>query len=175
MQLDPKRLFHLVKGERYTEQVVSITVIGSYPWGTEETKDVWAEWVPDWGEPQLFERHSYGKEQIIDATLHSAIYEILNENTPQTLSIMTGDGNTNKGGSTFPKVIQSASNKDWKVEMWSWKLSTSNIYYDMHQQWENLHLYYFDDYLSEISIPNPATKIKVQCFFLFRSYFSNLP
>jgi hypothetical protein len=39
-----------------------------------------------------------------------------------------GDGNSNNGASMFPDCVEKALRQGWKVEVWSWKRSTSQVY-----------------------------------------------
>jgi hypothetical protein len=47
---------------------------------------------------------------------------------PHTLVLLTGDGNSNNGASRFPDCVEKALRQGWKVEVWSWKRSTSQVY-----------------------------------------------
>jgi hypothetical protein len=70
----------------------------------------------------------------VDDRLHELMLQDITSTSPhnRTLVLMSGDGNDNNGAATsFPVVIRQAIEKGWKVELWSWKRNTSEIYNQM--------------------------------------------
>jgi hypothetical protein len=113
-------------------QPIRKVVIGSTP-----SKDsiVWERWrEAGWTDVRILERildvDGRNVEQAVDDVLHAAMSQdiMLSYPKPRTLVLLTGDGNANGGYTSFPGVIQSALMRGWLVELWSWDISTANIY-----------------------------------------------
>lgn len=87
-----------------------------------------------------------GPEDMVDDTLHARICFDLLTHEPttrhgRTLVLVTGDGNDHHGANNFPFCVQSALNKGWVVEMYSWRNRCARIYHN----WQELKLFYLDD------------------------------
>lgn len=50
------------------------------------------------------------------------------QRVPPTLVLVSGDGNRNNGGSTFPECCAYALQLGWAVEVWAWKHQTSSAF-----------------------------------------------
>lgn len=71
------------------------------------------------------------QEEAVDDVIHAGIQEDIMKDygkTPRTLAILTGDGNVNKGRTSFPSVIEAALLRGWYVELWTWKRQTKSLY-----------------------------------------------
>jgi len=64
-----------------------------------------------------------GKESGVDDVLMLKIMSIAAKDygRPQTLVLVTGDGNSNEGRTNFPEVVEQWMVKGGNVELWSWK------------------------------------------------------
>ena len=71
-------------------------------------------------------------EETVDDVIHAAILRDVTKfgrhPTPRTLVILTGDGNSNGGHTSFPEVIEQALSVGFNVEVWCWKGSASAVY-----------------------------------------------
>lgn len=92
------------------------------------------------------------EEQINDDVLHAAMQSDILKDFPdkRTMIILTGDGNMNKGRTSFPTVIEQAlvkkSGNAWNVELYSWSRSTSAIFKKFHDAYpEHFALTYLND------------------------------
>lgn len=98
----------------------------------------------------LWERHGYtirrlppghnGREVGIDEAMHAQIYEWLEAEYPPhvqpVLALLTGDGNPNQGGTTFPRVIEAALRRGWHVELYTWRACTSAVLRTLAAQYD---------------------------------------
>lgn len=71
-----------------------------------------------------------GKEVGVDEALHATISNWLlresNRQAQHVLVLVTGDGNGNRGFTSFIDVIENAARKGWRVEIYSWRACTSD-------------------------------------------------
>lgn len=98
-----------------------------------------------------------GKEQAVDECLHSKILLTILTYEPaknQILVLATGDGNDNGGypNTSFPRCVQAALNKGWKVELYCWS-HTKNAVWDTIKKQSNggLTIINLDSYCKEIT------------------------
>ncbi|MBM3329324.1 MAG: NYN domain-containing protein [Calditrichaeota bacterium] len=62
------------------------------------------------------------REQTVDEMLHLRIANtILARPNPETLVLLSGDGRVSKTGTSFPGQLRFALQRDWKVEVYSWR------------------------------------------------------
>jgi hypothetical protein len=93
----------LERGKSYKDKVIS----ASFP---SSEHPVWTEWR-SLGYRTRVSGSRGGKEVFVDDSLHAGIFKvILSSRTPGTLILVTGDGNTNNGYSSFPEVIKTCFN-----------------------------------------------------------------
>lgn len=85
-------------------------------------------------------------EQGVDEVIHLKIGNtLLDEDTPGTLVILTGDGAITEQGSSFTKQVERAAKRQWKVEIWSWRSQLSPKLRDMRLRYPNYVTVYFLD------------------------------
>lgn len=129
--LNTGALLEIVRALRSLERVV---VVGSSP---AVDNPFWKQFG-DSSEIHVLSRRVVDDDTSIevgvDDKLHELMLQDINSTSPhnRTLVLMSGDGNDNYGAATsFPVVIRQAIEKGWKVELWSWKRNTSEIYNQM--------------------------------------------
>ncbi|MFQ1650271.1 NYN domain-containing protein [Aeromonas veronii] len=65
-------------------------------------------------------------EQGVDEIAHLKIANVLLDyDPPQTLILVTGDGNNSEFGTSFTKQAERALKRGWDVNIWSWKSQLS--------------------------------------------------
>jgi hypothetical protein len=65
-------------------------------------------------------------EQGVDEALHLKIANaLLDHEPPQTLVLVTGDGQASEQGTSFVDQAERAARRGWDVEVWSWKAGLS--------------------------------------------------
>ncbi|MDP8237956.1 MAG: NYN domain-containing protein [Candidatus Hatepunaea meridiana] len=63
------------------------------------------------------------REQAVDEMLHLSIADTILERTgPETIILLSGDGNESNTGTSFPQHLRYALKRNWKVEVYSWSL-----------------------------------------------------
>eukprot|EP01043_Picozoa_sp_COSAG02_P045325 COSAG02_NODE_4132_length_5739_cov_4.062057_3_plen_202_part_00 len=70
-----------------------------------------------------------------------------------TLVLVSGDGNRNNGGSTFPECCAYALQLGWAVEVWAWKNKTSSAFKRLKRRQEYrsaMTIRRLDEYETEI-------------------------
>jgi hypothetical protein len=66
-------------------------------------------------------------EQSVDEAIHLRISNLLlDEDTPGTIVVATGDGAQTDQGCSFTDQVVRAAKRGWKVEVWSWQSQLSN-------------------------------------------------
>jgi len=101
------------------------------------------------------------RELSIDEKIVGEAYQELAKDfsRQQTLIILTGDGAENHGWGSFKSVVQRAMLKGWKVELWCWSSSVSNVYRKFAQVYPgNFNLYQLDIYRHEIMIEDRSSR-----------------
>ena len=120
-------IVELVTGLRSAEQRVAV---GSIP---SRENPFWREWEQLNFKIYVMERvgaTGHTREQGVDDVLHAQMLQTVSSNysSPRTVVLLTGDGNSNYERTSFPEVLERAMINGWSVELWSWSLSTSNVY-----------------------------------------------
>lgn len=92
-------------------------------------------------------------EQAVDEMLHLKIANaILDNDPPQTLVIVSGDGRVSNYDTSFPKQAERALKRGWTVEVWSWRDQLSKAYERMVRQGvQNLTIHALDSYYESIT------------------------
>lgn len=107
------------------------------------------------------------KELFVDELIISAIsVKLLADNTgmPQHIILLTGDGNQNNNRPlNFPKIIISALEKGWTVELWTWKSHCSKYWYRITDAYKDkFTINYLDVHKKELKInDNYATVVEM--------------
>ncbi len=106
-------------------------------------------------------------DDAIQNQARKAILQFKSQQAVQTLCLVTGDGNENKGLGGFPEIVQSCllENDDaealgrggWKIEIWAWNRSTSRVYFDFEEQYPSVvRVRNFDAYQDFVLRPEPG-------------------
>eukprot|EP00047_Mylnosiga_fluctuans_P003452 m.229165 g.229165 ORF g.229165 m.229165 type:complete len:591 (-) comp11866_c0_seq1:339-2111(-) len=96
------------------------------------------------------------KESLVDDKMHAQILLAIADRdrypAPQTLILVTGDGNDNSGhgNTSFPKCAQLALSSSWQVEVWSWKQSLSAVYSEMARRNPQMGVRLLDTHIIEL-------------------------
>jgi hypothetical protein len=70
--------------------------------------------------------------------------------TPQTLVLLSGDGNSNYGRASFVDVVKNALERKWAVHLWAWSNSLSAVYRRMATANSSLHIFLLDGHAKTI-------------------------
>eukprot|EP01040_Poterioochromonas_malhamensis_P010333 gene10333-11240_t len=115
---------------------------------------IWKKWEELQYQVAYTIREPKNKEQFVDDALIAQIGSAIlgNESfpdSPQTLVLLTGDGNDNYGRASFFKTVQQALLHKWKVEIWTWSIACSENYKQLQKAYSGTGLFeliYLDDY-----------------------------
>jgi hypothetical protein len=89
---------------------------------------------------KVLARKEGGGEVGVDETLHAQILTAIvttpasRRETP-TLVLVTGDGNSNEGYSSFTTCAKAALQHGWRLELWAWNRSLSNTLRRLHLEY----------------------------------------
>jgi hypothetical protein len=146
-----RNLFELIEGGR---DVATRVMAGSIPPGNDA---LWEAARTQGYNTDLLRRVSADDgrlvEQAVDEMLHLKIANaILDHDPPQTLVILSGDGNMSNYDTSFPKQAERALKHGWSVEVWSWRDQLSKAYEKMVRQGvQNLTVHALDSYYESIT------------------------
>jgi hypothetical protein len=92
------------------------------------------------------------REVFVDDMIAGQIsHKILESgSTPQTLVLLSGDGNRNYGRASFVDVVKSALERKWAVHLWAWSNSLSAVYRRMATANSSLHIFLLDGHAETI-------------------------
>ena len=125
-ELDVKRLVHRVEARRNAKERV---VVGSHE--SERTATEWKKL----GYTVVADPRR-GKERFVDDALHAQLMRAASKSFDpgRVLLLVTGDGNSNEGRTTFPECVMAAMQNDWHVELYSWRQSLNKVYVELAEQ-----------------------------------------
>ena len=89
--------------------------------------------------------------------LHAQIYDMLLSSyhahiQQQVLVLVTGDGNTNNGQTSFPMVVERVLRAGWSVEIWSWERSLGRRFFEIQKIFpDRMTINYLDPYGANIT------------------------
>lgn len=136
-------LHQVILGDRHRSHLVAV---GSYPTGHSYVVSNYNCLISLGYSTKFFSRNC--EEHGVDDFILASIRErIKSRPSGEKIVIVTGDGNLNHGKDTFPKVIQSALNQGWEVEVWAWyhgcnswykSLEDDSSYYRQYSQIKSL-------------------------------------
>lgn len=114
-----RNFFELIEGKYLP---VTRCLVGSLPPGNEE---LWEYSRKHGYDTSLLKRveNDDGRlaEQAVDEVMHAKIAGVLLDyDPPQTLVLVTGDGNTSDFGTSFYQQVQRAIKRGWSVDVISW-------------------------------------------------------
>jgi hypothetical protein len=91
-------------------------------------------------------------EQGVDELLHLKIANaLLDERTPQTLILGTGDGTRSTFGTSFRDQVVRAFRMGWSVRVYSWKAQLSPKFHHLKTPSVDIEVYELDDWYDEIT------------------------
>jgi hypothetical protein len=145
-----RHLFSLVENNR---EALTRELAGSLP---PECEALW-EYARDNGyNTNLLHKVDDGsrvREQSVDEALHLKIANaLLDFEAPQTLVLMTGDGQNADIGTSFYEQAVRALKRGWSVEQWAWRATRSGRYGELVGMYPNrFRMKDFDDYYNQIT------------------------
>lgn len=112
-----------------------------------------------------------GKEDLVDDFILSQAQNCVMSRSRErsgenTLVICTGDGNSNKGYTSFLNVVRNSAAAGWRVEVWSWSWSCSRNYREVAREFPSrVSIIELDPYFDQITFqaktPKNTTKSAV--------------
>lgn len=93
------------------------------------------------------------KENAVDEIIiGAAALKVVEYSQPQTMVLLTGDGNANGGGnnSSFRALVKAALSCGWTVELWSWQSCLSDFYLELRRSGDNIQINYLDTIRDDI-------------------------
>jgi hypothetical protein len=91
-------------------------------------------------------------EQSVDEAIHLRISNLLlDEDTPGTIVVATGDGAQTDQGCSFTDQVVRAAKRGWKVEVWSWQSQLSNRLRDTRLRFpDHVKIFELDEWYKDI-------------------------
>lgn len=89
--------------------------------------------------------------------LHSQVLRLIldhpsDPNRRQVLVLLSGDGNSNSGRTSFPYAVTTALQRNWQVELWSWEQSLSRNFRDIERKYPaQMKINYLDPHRKRIT------------------------
>lgn len=128
--------------------VVDKQITGSFP-GPEHP--VWLQWK-NLGYRTRVSRKQ-GKEEFIDDSIHAQILRLIaGKGAPQTIVLVTGDGNSNNNYSSFVECVTMAAERNWVVELYSWKDRRNKVYVELSKKFSNITIHDLDRFKGKILV-----------------------
>ena len=126
---------------------------------------VWTMWKELGYKTRIARRDTFEtREVFVDEALHSAmtgrLFEPRYANNPQTMALLTGDGNDNEGTNSFPRIAEEAALRGWRVEIWSWLNALSRNFRTLAARYpRNVIIVPLDDFREKITyVPRSRTR-----------------
>ena len=90
---------------------------------------------------------------MIHAKIQDTILKFDSTAAKRTIAILTGDGNDNKGRTSFPGVVEAALRKGFSVEVWSWRAQCSKVYSKFQANYPRyFSLKYLDEHMYLVKV-----------------------
>ena len=158
-----EKLAELVEQKRYCATRV---VVGSKP---PSTNKIWRRWQNSGYLVRLGTREKDGSgkqsEVFVDDALHASMAKVILdpkvEKSKNVVVLLTGDGNKNGSGNSFPLLLEACIRKGFSVEVWCWGQSCSKAFRAMMEKGK-IKLFFLDDYRSEICFVSDIQKKEEQ-------------
>ena len=145
IRLEFENLLRLAHANR---PVAKTYVAGSIP---PETEQLWKNLKSRGVDVSLYDRGSRDgvEQQVPDQFLQLRMMEDCIDNNPNTIVLLTGDGDGYTEGRGFHKALERAYKMGWKIELLSWKDSCSRAM----RQWAETHGVFIalDDYYKAVT------------------------
>lgn len=103
-------------------------------------------------------------EKFVDEALHSCISHHINHRNlvhcPQTMVLVTGDGNEHENTTSFPDLVHAAARNGWYVIVWAWRLVLSDRFEEVRSEFPDLvQIRLLDDHRDTITFrASPKTE-----------------
>lgn len=143
-RLDVGQLVDHVEGARDVKERV---VIGSR--GIDRTRSIWEQLGYS-----VSADSRRGPERFVDDALHAQLMRTAAKRfePPRVIALVTGDGNSNEGRTTFPECVEEALRLSWHVELYAWRSSTSQVYCALAKQYApHFTIHYLDELGLEVA------------------------
>ncbi|CAF1550094.1 unnamed protein product, partial [Rotaria sp. Silwood1] len=154
IRVNVKNLARVLEANKLQIYIKTRMVGGSKP---PKNARVWDEWESCGYTCILGDRSAQDKEQFVDNMLHAQIYDLLlsykdSTNRQQVLILVTGDGNRNRGQTSFPNAVERVLANAWNVELWSCEQSLSPNFLDIQKFFPNrMTIKHLDSYRKDIT------------------------
>ncbi|CAF1269618.1 unnamed protein product [Adineta ricciae] len=152
---------YLIENKKRSRNIQTRIVGGSEP---PKNARVWKEWENRGYTVLLGERTSSNKEEFLDDVLHSQMFKLIlshpsKRTRRQVLVLLSGDGNSNYGRTSFPEAVRTALQHNWNVELWSWKNSFSKKFSQIQNDYPSqMTINYFDSNRNKFTFTESAKK-----------------
>eukprot|EP01036_Dinobryon_divergens_P026866 gene26866-35558_t len=128
---------------------------------------VWKIWESAGFKVKVLPRNATNKEDGVDEFLHAqALNSILKSKSDEdipgfnTLVLVTGDGNSNSGWSTFLDVAKGAIDSAWRVEVWSWRCALSQNFVNLAtRSYGACKIFYLDDVEQQLRVRHTNSSV----------------
>jgi NYN domain len=115
-----RNLFALVE---HPGKVVTRVLSGSIPPGNEQ---LWEYAQREGYDTKLLHKVErddgrLGEQAVDEMLILQMSHVLLDFDPPQTMVLVTGDGNETEFGNSFSREVERAMKRGWEVEVWSWK------------------------------------------------------
>jgi len=118
---------------------------------------IWVHWEDTGFKVKICSRDvDTGAEDLVDDFLHAqALGAVLKRHDDEagtnTLVLCTGDGNDNKGFTSFLDVAEHTARMGWRVEIWSWSWACSRKFRALSEKIpDRVSVHYLDAYESRV-------------------------
>ncbi|CAF1215138.1 unnamed protein product [Adineta ricciae] len=161
VRLNVDKLADLIENKKRSRNIQTRIVGGSEP---PKNARVWKEWENRGYTVLLGERTSSNKEEFLDDVLHSQMFKLIlshpsKRTRRQVLVLLSGDGNSNYGRTSFPEAVRTALQHNWNVELWSWKNSFSKKFSQIQNDYPSqMTINYFDSNRNKFTFTESAKK-----------------
>ncbi|MDR2050158.1 MAG: NYN domain-containing protein [Deltaproteobacteria bacterium] len=93
------------------------------------------------------------QEQAVDELLHLSIANaVLDNEPPQTLVLLTGDGKITPTGTSFPMQVMRAVKKGWDIEVYAWDKTVNKDFLDIQAQYpKQVNVFTLDGHYSQLT------------------------
>ncbi len=96
-------------------------------------------------------------EQAVDESLHLAmantLLDYMDEDSPQTMVLLSGDGRVSTQGTSFPSQLEKALRSGWNSEVYTWENSYNNrVYQELVDTYsDKIQVIFLDAYYNNIT------------------------
>lgn len=154
-RLNVPALTKLIEQDRHC---LTRIVVGSSKSESSGKFGIWKKWRDCGYFVRLGVKDGQQREVFVDDALHASMAKvILNpefEQRGQNIILLSGDGNSNKGGNSFPLLLEASIRRGFNVEIWCWENSCSRVLKKLAEQ-GGIKLVFLNLYLETIIFRKP--------------------